>query len=360
MLRGVLEEWVQRQSLYMLAQKILQDYDRPGQGGQLVAATYREQLDSLAGISFDSEDENTISYIDGPRDYFKTIAKGRIPTGIGVIDRAIRGGLGPGEFGLIVSPPKRGKTAALINFVANAALAGHRVLDITLELHGIYRMERLDMRLAGATSTELAKDPKLVAKARSAVRRAGGSIIIRDLSHETVTVPMVEALIRKHKPVDLVCIDYPALMFTKAAERRFEIGDTTRDLRKLARRLAVPIWGAGQGNRTTIDAEEYGLSGIAEDISQTFTCDAAICLMQTPEEKMKGIMRMGLLATRGSSDNPTAYVRMDFDRMTMSPIREEDHATEAVEGPGYKSRSGHQGVARRSWQQRRGNGRGAE
>jgi len=162
-----------------------------------------------------------------------------------------------------------------------------------------------------------------MSKGRNAVKKAKGGIIIQDLSHEVVTVSRVESLIRRYSPLDLVILDYPGLMFGNATERRFEIGNVTRDLRRLAHRMYVPMWGAAQGNRSTIDAEEYGMSGIAEDISQMFTCDLAVCAMQTDEEKSKGLMRLHVEATRGAAFNPTAFVRMGFDTMTMSPVREE-------------------------------------
>jgi len=319
----VLEDWIQRQSLYMMAQEILSEYDKPGSDGKLETTRYRDRLDALSGLTFEAEEEHQIDYVTAPTDYYTEIMRGRVPTGIEAIDRSIRGGIGPGEFGLVIAPPKRGKTTILVNFGANAALAGKRVLHISLEIHSLVALERYDMRLSGYTSDRLQQDTRLMSKGRNAVKKAKGGIIIQDLSHEVVTVSRVESLIRRYSPLDLVILDYPGLMFGNATERRFEIGNVTRDLRRLAHRMYVPMWGAAQGNRSTIDAEEYGMSGIAEDISQMFTCDLAVCAMQTDEEKSKGLMRLHVEATRGAAFNPTAFVRMGFDTMTMSPVREE-------------------------------------
>ncbi|MEK7112871.1 MAG: hypothetical protein AAB875_06185, partial [Patescibacteria group bacterium] len=47
------------------------------------------------------------------------IGNGRVPTGFYLLDEKMQGGLGKGETGLIVAPPKSGKTASLISFAAN-------------------------------------------------------------------------------------------------------------------------------------------------------------------------------------------------------------------------------------------------
>ena len=264
-----------------------------------------------------------------------------MPTGIPARDAGIRGGLGPGEIGIVLAPPKGGKTAVLINFDINAALAGFRVLHITLEINRWVVLERLDMRLAGLSSDEVGKGWGRIKKARQALSKGGGSIRIQDLSHEEVSVDRIQNLVVMHRPLDLVVLDYADLMAqANSIDRRGELGAIYRGLRRMGSQERIPIWTASQANRQAIGAESFGLAEIAEDISKVTTADVIVACQQTPEEKLRGTMRLGLVATRGLDVNPEIPVRMKYRTMTITPAREEpkDATTEVDSKRGRRPR----------------------
>jgi hypothetical protein len=66
--------------------------------------------------------------------------------------------------------------------------------------------------------------------------------------------------------------------------------------------------------------DDFGKEHIAEDISKIHTGDVVICLIQTPDEKAKGVMRLKVDKTREASWNPVVNVRMDYDRMTLTDV----------------------------------------
>lgn len=338
-LEAYLTRYVKRETLLHMANTILTDSQRKLKSG-LNPEKYRSKLEMLY-FSFQDERDRHIFYGDAPTKYQEHILGGRVPTGIPALDAGIRGGPGPGEIGIVLAPPKGGKTAVLINFDINAALAGFRVLHITLEIDRWVVLERLDMRLSGLSSAEVGKRWREVKKARQALSKGGGSIRIQDLSHEEVSVDRIGNLVVMHKPLDLLVLDYADLMAqANSIDRRGELGAIYRGLRRLASREQIPIWTASQANRQAIGAESFGMGEIAEDISKVTTADVVVACQQTEEEKLRGTMRLGLVATRGLDVNPEIPIRIDYRTMTMSPAREEpkDGVTETDQKRGDRPR----------------------
>jgi len=123
-LEAYLTRYVKRETLLHMANAILTDSQRKLKSG-LNPERYRQKLETLY-FSFQDERDRHIFYGSAPTKYQDHILGGRVPTGIPALDAGIRGGLGPGEIGIVLAPPKGGKTAVLINFDINAALAGFR------------------------------------------------------------------------------------------------------------------------------------------------------------------------------------------------------------------------------------------
>lgn len=317
-LRYSLTSYVRRTSLLVLTQTILQDSQK---GKTLDPEVYRRKLEKL-NFSFLDDQDKLVTFTSSPVTYAKELGRNRVPTGIATVDSRIRGGLGPGELGIVMSPPKGGKTMSLVNFGSHAALLGKRVLHITLEISQHMVTERYDMRIGGlSTEAILAAKKTALLATRERIRSCGGEILIIDLSGESVTPDRIQNLISLHGPVHLVLLDYADLMVSYTSEdRRSVLGQNYRELRQVAVRMAVPIWTASQGTRDTIEADEFGLQHMAEDITKSHTADVVICMMQSPEQRGRKIMRAKVAATRGSADNPIAVLRCDFNTMSLTPM----------------------------------------
>jgi KaiC/GvpD/RAD55 family RecA-like ATPase len=317
-MRGALTGYVRRESLLLLTRQILQD---SAKGKSLDPETYQRKLEKL-NFSFLDDEDKMITFTSSPVTYTRELVRGRVPTGIGTIDSRIRGGLGPGELGVVLSPPKGGKTATLVNFGTHAALLGKRVLHVTLEISKFMVTERYDMRIGGLSTEEIQASKKGTLLAiRKHVQDTGGEILIVDLSSESVTPDRIQNLIALHGPIGLVILDYADLMVSYTSEdRRAVLGQNYRDLRKVGVRMDVPTWTASQGTRDTIESEEFGLQNMAEDITKSHTADVVICMMQSPEQRQREIMRAKVAATRGSAENPIAMLRCQFKTMTITPM----------------------------------------
>jgi replicative DNA helicase len=215
---------------------------------------------------------------------------------------------------VVVAPAKGGKTALLVHLGRAAALAGKKVLHVSLELDKARVLQRYDMAFGEFTKDDL-KDGKRVKQARAKVEASGGNILIHDYSHRRFTAGSLDALLdRTDGEVDVVLVDYIGLMGSEKniEGRRFEIGDSCRELRRIAADRKIPVWTASQSNRESFTAE-VGPQHIAEDISVVQTCDLAIFLIRTAllDESNKMVWRT---FTRNDGDNK-ATIYVDFNRM---------------------------------------------
>jgi replicative DNA helicase len=75
------------------------------------------------------------------------LPQGIVKTGIPIIDETT-GGLWPGLLHIVAARPAMGKTAFMLNIATNAALAGHRVLFVSLEDVMEYLVARMVARFA--------------------------------------------------------------------------------------------------------------------------------------------------------------------------------------------------------------------
>lgn len=318
----VLERFVIQEGLLALAEDIMQKHDFRPQ--ELDPWETKQRLEKYTAFALVPEDKRLLDFAKGdPSELFLPGEQsGRVPIGVTRLDDALDGGLGPGELGIFIGPS--GKTAALLGRALRAALSGKRALHVTLEIRTRKAAERITMEVLGKTKLEIRADPKMIRKAMNRVKKTGGQLLIQDLSHEKVSMQRIEGLIAKYSPLDLITLDYADLLGKGQrkwqADPRVVVGEIYWELRRQASAYNVPIWTASQGTRATIGAEEFGKEDIAEDISKIHTGDVVICIMQTAEEKERGIQRWKLDKSRENPWNPVVTVRYDYERMTLSDV----------------------------------------
>lgn len=318
----VVQQFIIQEGLATIGEELLQQHDFTPH--KMDPWQTKKKLEHFTALALVPEDKRVLDYAKGdPTKLFqKGDAVGRVPVGVARVDDALDGGLGPGELGILVAPSGGGKTAVLINLGCRAVLLGKTVLHVTLEIRTIKVAERATLRISGHTKDEIREDPAHTKRALSKVQRSGGRLLIHDLSHESVSMQRLEGIIARYKPLDLVLVDYADLLGRTRVrdERRVMLGGIYKELRRLASAYDVPIWTASQTNREAMGLDDFGKEHIAEDISKIHTGDVVICLIQTPDEKAKGIMRLKVDKTREASWNPVVNVRMDYDRMTLTDV----------------------------------------
>lgn len=227
--------------------------------------------------------------------------QGRIATGFPLLDVRLRGGLGSGETGVLVAPPKHGKTTALVSFAVQAVLRRRKVLYVTLELSEKLIAAKFDTNIFGASIDEIKKRPKSF---RSKMRElkcslAGANLRIAEYPTKMLSCHQLERLIEEIKP-DVVFVDYAAIMKPGRAkdDRRHEITDIHEGLRAVAGVCKVPIWTAHQANRPSLGRKLIELENIAEDFNVAAIADVVISINQREEERRSGELRLYVMGSR--------------------------------------------------------------
>ena len=227
-------------------------------------------------------------------------SEGRIATGFSVLDERIQGGLGAGETGVIIAPPKHGKTTALVSFAVQALLRKRKVLYVTLELSQKVISSKFDSHLFGKTLDEIKKKPKSFADKLKQVREElrGGRLHIAEFPTKGLSLNKLQGLIEKTGP-EIVFVDYAALLKGRAKDdRRHELTDIHEGLRGVAGACKIPIWTAHQANRPSLARREIGMENVAEDFNIISIVDIAVSLNQSEDEKRMGSLRIFIMGSR--------------------------------------------------------------
>jgi len=189
------------------------------------------------------------------------------------------GGPSGGEICCFAAPTGRGKSHALVQIGATAALAGKTVIHYTLELAERDVGNRYDAYISQIPFDDLIKRKDEV---KEKIKDLPGKIIIKSFPTKSATVTTIRNHINRLKMrdfnPDLIIVDYAGIMksLNNYKEKRFEAECVFEDLRGLAAELNIPFWTAFQTNRDSLDKEIITLQHIAEAFVIAMVCDLFI------------------------------------------------------------------------------------
>jgi replicative DNA helicase len=206
-------------------------------------------------------------------------ARAPIATPWNVVNKLMDGGLAPGELGIIVCPPKVGKSWMLVSLATHAATLGLNVLHITLELRKEYVAQRFDANMTGVNSKELRNKRHLI-KEEFKKRGIKNNIKIKKFNKPDIYIieKYLDQVIESGFKPDIVLVDYADLIKGAKAELRMALKEVYEDLRDLSDVYDVPIWTASQSNRASMKAEVVTGDLLAEDFSKLMTADFILSL----------------------------------------------------------------------------------
>lgn len=195
-------------------------------------------------------------------------SRGRVATGIGPLDRETRGGLGPGEIGLILGLLGTGKSHTVHEIGTHAALCGHTVLHVSLENSLDVVNSRYDTRLVGFPLDVLVKKPKGFAWKFDKLReKLKSKLLTSFFPSKSLSLGKLEAHIESVDPrPSLVLVDYAALLQPppRVDERRLQLVQLFEGLRGVSARTGAPIWTPHQANRPGMESGHLDARHIAE------------------------------------------------------------------------------------------------
>ena len=153
-------------------------------------------------------------------------------------------------------------------------------------------------------------------------KRFGSSLFIKEYPEDEVTVPELKAhllqLTHQGFVPDLVIVDYLDLVKPHRIyhEKHTEQDAVVKALRGVSKSIDTRIWSAGQLNRGGLSMETPDESAIAGGISRLFTCDIAIFMAQTIEEREEEIMRLIISKNRNGRTGKTIKLDTEYEFLT--------------------------------------------
>lgn len=245
--------------------------------------------------------------------------RGQIFTGIPKLDEALGGGVGAGELVVVLAPPERGKTLAMINLGTAALYQGKKVGFLTLELSERKLSRRFDLRISGRTTEILKKNPGRIKQPLALLRKTGCDLVIKDYSAEDPKLEDIKSFIvnyqnRMCQKFDMIIVDYADLIRPSKIHKneRFGIKEVYTNLRRMANEFQIPIVTASQANRKSVNKLIVSMEDFAEDFQKAAIADVIIAICQTPEELEDDLCRLYIAKNRSTGKH--AYFRL-----TMKP-----------------------------------------
>lgn len=254
----------------------------------------------------------------------------RVTTGLDHLDEAMNGGLCAGELGVILAPPKRGKSITLINITVGVMSQSKNVVYYSLEMSDFKVLRRLDYRMAMQGLDVLKQLPKKFSR-RLGKMAAGhpGDVLVKSYPTRTCTASMLRShlsrVIGQGFNPSAVIVDYGDIMAPErriGGEHRHEIAGQFEDLRKLAGEFQIPVWTASQANRGALSKTTVRMEDISEAFEKVAIADAVISLCQTDQESLDGKMRLFLAALREAQQYKTISCKVDFDKAFIRTVGE--------------------------------------
>ncbi len=239
----------------------------------------------------------------------------------------IQGGLDKGELGIVVAPPKHGKSTVLFNLGASALMAGYNVMHVTLEMKKKLVATRYDCRLLGTSMRLLHKKPKSFLKTMRELRKKLQSKLhIVEYPTKRLTLSNLKSIASGVGNLDLVIVDYADLMRSPRhmKDKRLELIETYEQLRGLAGELDVPVWTASQSNRQSVGAKVITMDMTAEAFDKIAIADIAVSVCQTMQEAHAGKMRLYTMANRLGAGEEQIECEVNWDTATIKSVVDDE------------------------------------
>lgn len=251
-----------------------------------------------------------------------------IPTGFDRLDRALYGGLGAGELGVIIAPSGVGKSSTTTGFAAAAATYkcaennynGYKVMHIHFEDEDVNIKRKYYGWITGVDAIDLSRPEfrnevkrKLNTELSEEARMIKNNVICFHLQSGEISANDIDAIIkgaiaRGFKP-DLIIIDYfeclKHISDSKTDSEWTKEGQTMRKLETLAHKYEAGIWCPIQGTKDSFDKEILGLSSAGGSIKKVQIGHVIITLARTQEQKKRHEVTISIEKFRpGRMDDP--------------------------------------------------------
>jgi replicative DNA helicase len=276
-------DWNQRckppWSVKELNHKIKQAGEAPGQRGYLADATPDQwekivlrigKLPAEASESVGVEPVRRTTLASAASDYVQQLATGTIPlieTGIPELDKAIGGGVAPGEMVIVAARPSHGKSAIALQMVHHMTRRGVAAVIVSEEMSSLALGKRAVQFAIDMPEREWKENHSEVAdqlKDHFATRK--DAIILESCGTVERVVAEVEKAVAE-SDAGVVVVDYVQLLKAKGNGRYEQVTAASQEMRRLASRLNVAVIVLAQLSRKVEERKKF--LPMASDLKET-------------------------------------------------------------------------------------------
>jgi len=218
----------------------------------------------LASLVEDAPGDDWVDLQDGMVEFLNGVQErvdGRIPdfqpTGLRDLDEKLDGGLRGGELVIIGARPSMGKTALAVSIGMNCAERGETTAMFSLEMQRSHLQNRQVAMTAEIALSKIKRPERLsqfewsqMTAAVERIRRY--PFHVNDHTSLNINKLRTKArALKRRKGLRLLIVDYLGLMegTDPKANRTTQLGDITRNLKKLSKELGIPVIVLAQLNR---------------------------------------------------------------------------------------------------------------
>jgi replicative DNA helicase len=245
----------------------------------------------------------------------------RVPTLIPPLDHVLRGGLGPGELGVTLGVPKKGKSMLLGNLCFASTVMHKRSAYISLEMGELDIMSRFDSLITGIPFNDLVRNSEQLTGYYEKVKQYAGYLFVKKFPSRSCRVDDIDAYLQVLEnggtPAEMVVVDYGNLIQPKkrsTSNKYYDLDEIFMDLHSLAGERKIPIWTVARANRNAVDALHVTEKYTAESFAVNYACDVMLSLNQTDNERMMNKMRLRIIYVRNNNVGVEIPLITDFHR----------------------------------------------
>jgi replicative DNA helicase len=303
-----LKEFIRRKALWAA---IIDNVDDIEKNSDNVLDKCINRFDSITKITLNDQDlglsyfnENDMAkhweFINNPED--------KIKTGWDFVDNITNGGfLTDGRMlALLMAQPGLGKSNFMANMAYNFLKQNKSVVIISLEMSQDVYAQRFDALISGDDLNKLKDTAELSQeKIRNFyTEHPNANLFIKEYPPRSIKATDIEIYLENLKlnghKFDVVFIDYLNLVLpSHKPDNMFRDGlDVSEKIRALSYKFNCPVISAVQSNTSGFNTEDIGMENVSESRGIVHTCDFLAALLQLPEDKENGIIKMKILKNR--------------------------------------------------------------
>jgi len=231
-------------------------------------------------------------------------------------------GFWPGDFIVFVARVSVGKTFSMLLLARKAWMDGKKVLFVGTEMNRVrlaMRFFSIHLNLPYADFRRGRLATPVESRAEEAIRlmteQKGLDIVGDDFDAD---INQIVSAVEQTRP-DILFVDGLYLVKNEGKDRHTRVSNTADDLKRLAKRIGIPIITSTQFNREVSSNTRSGISASNVGISDViaWNCDVMFGQFQTDdmkEDKLMGFQPLKLREGRGRE----FYVKWDFEEMDFS------------------------------------------